>query len=41
MKTIYRCDVCNTVITLETNSHSHSPSIKCLCGQIMPSIGSE
>lgn len=41
MKTIYKCDLCNTIITLETDSHHHSPSTKCLCGEIMTSIWSK
>jgi hypothetical protein len=39
MKSIYKCEECATVITIETEVHDLPESIVCPCDQIMPSIG--
>ena len=39
MKSIYKCEECLTVITIETDVHSMPESIICPCEKVMPSIG--
>ena len=39
MKNIYKCEECNTIITIETEAHDLPESIVCPCDQIMPIIG--
>jgi hypothetical protein len=39
MKSIYKCEDCKTIITIETEVHDLPESIICPCDQSMPSIG--
>ena len=39
MKKIYKCDICNTTITIETETHELHDVITCPCDAPMPSIG--